>query len=42
MQNQANFTCVGQKFFQQLLLAIFAPYFFAFLIMASTFFHNFF
>ena len=35
---------ITKKYFLQILLAIFVPYFFsfAFVIMASTFFHDFF
>ena len=41
MQIWANFTAIAKSFFYD-LLAIFAPNLFAFVIMASTFFHDFF
>ena len=42
--NSGQFYCDRKKYFLRLLLAIFVPYFlsFAFVIMASTFFHDFF
>ena len=42
--NSSQFYRDRKKYFLRLLLAIFVPYFFsfAFVIMASTFFHNFF
>ena len=45
MQIQANFTAIAKSIiFLRLLLALFVPYFFSFVfvIMASTFFHDFF
>ena len=44
MQIQTNFTAIAKSIFYDFLLAIFVPYFFsfAFVIMASTFFHDFF
>ena len=44
MQIQANFTASAKSIFYDFYWLIFVPYFFsfAFVIMASTFFHDFF